>query len=100
MRDISGRVVASAPHPAGLERIPPQVVETDTLLAPGLRGSALRRAPSLPSEGARIAIVTHQRQIAWLDLWGDGAPATENSRRTLSDVARILGVMLARDATR
>ena len=100
MRDISGRVVASAPHPAGLEPIPPQVVDTDTLLAPGQSESALRRAPSLPSEGARIAVVTHQRQIAWLDLWGDGAPATEASRRTLSDIARILGVMLARETSR
>ena len=44
--------------------------------------------------------MTHQRQIAWLDLWGDGARATEASRRTLSDVARIFGAMLARDATR
>ena len=100
MRDISGRVVASAPHPAGLQPVPPHVVDTDTLLAPGLSESALRRAPSLPSEGARIAIVTHQRQIAWLDFWGDGAPATEASRRALSDVARIFGAMLARETAR
>jgi hypothetical protein len=97
LRDLSGRVVCSAPHPAGLEAIPPHVVDTDTLLARGARASALRRAPSLPSEGARIAIVTHQRQVAWLDLWGDGAPATNASRQTLSDIARILGVMLARE---
>jgi K+-sensing histidine kinase KdpD len=96
LRDPSGRVVASAPHPAGLEPIPPQVVDADTLLAPGLAESALRRAPSLPSEGARMSVMTQQRQVAWIDLWGDGAPATAASRRTLSDVARILGVMLAR----
>jgi K+-sensing histidine kinase KdpD len=98
MRDLSGRVVASAPHAAGLERIPPQVVDADTLLAPGWSQSELRRAPSLPSDGARMAIVTHQRQVAWLDLWGDGAPATASSRRALSDVARILGTMLARSS--
>jgi hypothetical protein len=92
--------VSSAPHRAGLEPIPPQVVDTDTLLAPGLTESALRRATSLPSDGARIAIVTHQRQVAWLDFWGDGAPATAASRRTLSDVARILAVMLARETGR
>ena len=83
---------------AFLERIPAQVVDTDTLLAPGLSESTLSRAPSLPSEGARMAIVTHHRQIAWLDLWGDGAPATAASRRTLSDVARILGTMRARSS--
>ena len=96
LRDPSGRVVASAPHAAGLEPIPPQVVDMDTLLAPGRAESALRRAPSLPAEGARIAIVVHQRQVAWLDLWGDRAPATAASRRTLSDVGRTLGTMLAR----
>jgi K+-sensing histidine kinase KdpD len=96
MRDPGGRVVSSAPHQAGLEPVPPQVVDADTLLAAGQPESVLRRAPSLPSEGVRIAIVTHQRQVAWLDLWGDGAPGTAASRRTLSDVARILGAMLER----
>jgi K+-sensing histidine kinase KdpD len=100
LRDAHDRVVSSAPHQAGLESIPPQVVEIDSLLDRGLTVAALRRAPSLPSAGARIAIVTHQRQVAWLDLWGDGAPATGASRQALSDVARILGVMLARDAVR
>jgi K+-sensing histidine kinase KdpD len=98
VRDPGGRVVASAPHQAGLEPIPPQVVDTDTLLSPGRAGSALRRAPSLAAEGSRIAIVTQQRQVAWLDFWGDGAPATAASRRTLSDVARIFGAMLARSS--
>jgi K+-sensing histidine kinase KdpD len=100
LRDPSGRVVASAPHQAGLEPIPARMVATDTLLTPGSSPSALRRAPSLPSEGSRIAIVSHQRQVAWLDFWGDGAPATEASRRALSDVARLFGAMLARETAR
>ena len=97
LRDLTGRVVSSAPQAAGLETIPLHVVETDTLLPRGAPASALRRAPPIPSEGARIVIVRQQRQVAWLDLWGDGAPATAASRQTLSDIARILGVMLARD---
>ncbi|PYQ45154.1 MAG: hypothetical protein DMF77_05110 [Acidobacteria bacterium] len=97
LRDPSGRVVSSAPHQAGLEPIPPHGADTDTLLPRGAPASQLRRAPSLPADGARIAIVTHQRQVAWLDLWGDGSPATAASRQTLSDIARILGVMLARE---
>jgi Domain of unknown function (DUF4118) len=95
LRDPGDRVVSSVPHAAGLEPIPPHVVDTDTLLPRGGSAASLRRPPSLPSDGARIAIVTHQRQVAWLDLWGDGAPATAASRQTLSDVARILGVMAA-----
>jgi len=97
LRDASGRVVASAPHAAGIEPVPPHVVDADTLLSPGEAESALRRAPVLPSAGARMAIVTHQRQVAWLDFWGDGAPATAAARRTLSDIARILGAMLTRE---
>jgi len=97
LRDTSGRVVASAPHAAGLEPVPPRVVDADTLLSPAEADSMLRRAPALPSAGGRMAIVTHQRQVAWLDFWGDGAPATAAARRTLSDVARILGAMLARE---
>lgn len=100
LRDLGDRVVSSAPHQAGLESIPPDVVDADTLLPRGLTESALRRAPPLPSDGTRIAIVTHQRQVAWLDLWGDGAPATVASRQALSDVGRILGVMLARERPR
>lgn len=100
LRDLGNRVVSAAPHPAALDPLPTHVVDTDTLLPRGTPASALRRGPPLPSEGARIAVVTHQRQVGWLDLWGDGAPATPASRRTLSDVGRIVGVMLARDRPR
>jgi hypothetical protein len=96
VRDLHDRVAAVAPPKYGLEPIPAEVVEADTLLPRGAR--APRRPFPLPAHGARAAIVTRNRQVGWLDLWGDGTPASAADRRTLSDVARLAGVMLARDA--
>lgn len=100
LRDLGDRTVCAAPRQAGLEPIPLQAVAADTLVPRGGSAAALRRAPPLAGEGARFALVTHQRQIGWLDFWGDGAPATVSSRQTLTAMARVLGAMLARDAAR
>ena len=97
VRDLTDRVVAAAPHRAGLERISHDVVEAETLMPRGQSRESLRAAPALPPDGARLAMVAHQRQVGWLDVWGDGSPATAASRRTLTGVARVVGVMLARD---
>ncbi len=96
VRDLHDRVIAVAPPRYGLEPIPAEVVEADTLLPRGFR--APPRPPPLPGRGARFAIVTRNRQVGWLDLWGDATPASAASRRTLSDLARLMGVILARDA--
>jgi len=48
-----------------------------------------------PSEGARLALVVGNRRLGWLDLWGNGAPASARSRRSLSDAARLLAIQLA-----
>ena len=96
VRDLHDRVVAVAPPKYGLEPIPAEVVEADTVLPRGLR--APRRPSPLPVKGARLAIVTRNRRVGWLDLWGDGTPASATARRTRSDLARLAGVMLARDA--
>jgi hypothetical protein len=96
VRDLADVVVAASPPGAGVERISHDVLEPDNLLPRGRARERPRGAPPLPAKGARLAIVTRHRQVGWLDLQGDGAPATVASRRTLTGVARILGVMLAR----
>jgi len=97
LRDTAGRVVAAAPHRGGLEAIPTALVEPDTLLPRGVERERLRASPPLPREGSRLALVARHRQEGWLDLWGDGAPATVAARRTITAVGRILGVLLARE---
>jgi hypothetical protein len=46
----------------------------------------------------RIALVSNHRRVGTLDVWKDRRGETEASRRTLSDVARVLGVLLARES--
>jgi hypothetical protein len=41
--------------------------------------------------------VVDGRQVGWLDVWGNGKPASAQARRTLSGVARLLAVILARE---
>jgi len=96
VRDLHDRVIAVAPPKYGLEPIPTEVVEADTVLPRGVH--VPRRPPPLPTHGARVSIITRNHPVGWLDLWGDGTPASAAARRTISDLARLLGVILARDA--
>jgi K+-sensing histidine kinase KdpD len=50
----------------------------------------------LPIDGGRLALVTGNRQVGWLDVWGDGSPGPE-TRRVLTDVAPLIAVRLASD---
>jgi hypothetical protein len=100
LRDLSDRVVAAAPPRAGTEAVPGQIVEPATLLPRGEQEERLRGAPPLPPDGARLALTTKHRHVAWLDLWGDGAPGTAAARAALTAVARIAAVMVDRDAPR
>ena len=63
--------------------------------AGGAPGPERSRQP-LPQEGARVALVAGGRQVGWLDVWGTGRSASPQARRTLSGVARLLAVILAR----
>lgn len=86
----SGR--APAPRPA-----PPVAVRSDTLLPEEQTASdPMQIALPLPVEGATLALEADGRPAGWLDLWGNGKPASPEARRTLSDMARILATMIAR----
>ena len=49
----------------------------------------------LPAQGGRIALGSGTTQTGWLDVWGNGASASLESRRALSDLARLLAILLA-----
>jgi K+-sensing histidine kinase KdpD len=101
VRDERDRLVASA-DPADAQRpVPDLVFEMDTLLPaarpgqePGYRGLAL------PESGGRIALVVGSRRLGWLDVWGNGTWASPESRRTLSDLARSVAILLAGESAR
>lgn len=76
--------------------VPVQMLSPQTLLPLGSSAHdvSLEDIP-FPTEGARLALVAGNRALGWLDLWGDGSPASARSRRALSDVARLLALQLA-----
>jgi len=92
VRDARGNLIAATERSYGMP-VPARDLEPHALAAPA--AADLRRDP-LPGEGARLALVFGGRQLGWLDLWGNGRPASAHARRTLSGVARLLAVILAR----
>jgi uncharacterized protein DUF4118 len=85
VRDTSDRVIASGSPPDGLRPIPRDLLDPE-------------RVTSLGPEGDRIALVAGEKQVGWLDVWGDDRPVSAASRRALPDLARLLALRLAADA--
>ncbi len=98
VRDGKGAVVATSQRARVIPQ-PLETVEEDSLLRREGTGAGYigHPGPPLPREGARLALTAGNRQVGWLDLWGSGAPADFESRRTLSDMARMMALLLARE---
>ena len=82
LRDDRDRVIATASPADGLRPIPETVLERD---AP----------PQLLEVGGRIELSSGERRLGWLDLWGNGASMSPAAGQALSDMARLLAVLLA-----
>ena len=94
LRDGRGYVLATAGD--ALDRpVPDAVIEPDTLLPAGAPPAVGRRHLALPPDGARLVLKAGEGHVGWLDVWGDGSPASLPSRHALSDVARLLATLLA-----
>jgi hypothetical protein len=93
VRDEAGRVLAAS---EGAEPRPPPagVLQGDSLLVGAEPG---RWAPNLalPAEGSRIPLGAGTRPLGWLEVWGDGRPASLESRRALADLARLVALLLS-----
>jgi len=92
VRDTPGNLLAATERAHGMP-VPARSLGLDALAAPAAPD---RSCPPLPQDGVRLALVAGGRQVGWLDVWGNGKPATAQARRTLSGVARVLAVILAR----
>lgn len=96
VRDDRGRVLASTGPADSARQVPGTLLEPDLLLAEeSSLGETRAWNLELPPEGGRIALSPPGGRPAWLDVWGSGAPVILESRRALSDLARLLGVLLA-----
>jgi hypothetical protein len=94
VRDDHDRVLAGD-REAGLRPIPRLVLEPDHLQPVGAAPERPDWDLALPREGGRIGLSAHGHTVGWLDVWGDGGPASPETRRCLSDAARLLGLRLA-----
>ncbi len=94
LRDDRDCVLAASGASAGLRAVPETVLQPDTLAPADGRQGELPPRP-LPEQGGRLALVFSGRRLGWLDVWGNGAPADAESRRALSDAARLLATLLA-----
>jgi K+-sensing histidine kinase KdpD len=92
VRDSRGNLLAATERAQGMP-VPSRSLEPDALAGPGAAEQGRR---PLPEDGARVPLVTGGRQVGWLDVWGTRKPASAQARRTLSGVARLLAVILAR----
>ncbi len=52
----------------------------------------------LPAEGGRLALVARNRQVGWMDLWGNGSLARPEAQRVLRDVAHLIAGRLESEA--
>jgi K+-sensing histidine kinase KdpD len=84
LRNPRGYVLASSDDQAALRPLPDQP----------LRPAPSRVERALPERGARIPLALGERQLGWLDVWGDGRPASAEARRTLADLAKAVALVL------
>ena len=97
IRDERGEVVVASDR-SEARAVPAQLLEPETLLPAGASDRIVARDLPLPADGGRIPLRAGRGQVGWLDVWGNGDPASAETRRALIDVGRLLGHLLARAA--
>ena len=101
VRDLRDTILVASVQGAQSTRVPIRIVSLQTLLPRGTDAEArLPRNPPIPTEGERLPLAAGNRQFGWLDLWGNGVPASARSRRTLVEVARLIAIQMARGVGR
>jgi Domain of unknown function (DUF4118) len=95
VRDSRGGVLVATPG-AAVRPSPATVLRAETLQAEGHPEEGLgRQGRPLPTEGGRLPLIVARREVGSLELWGTGAPATPEERRTLTDLARSIAARVA-----
>jgi hypothetical protein len=89
VRDTRDAVLASSGQAAEARPVPLQILRLDASAAPGSR-----RSLRLPEEGARLPLLGRNRQLGWLDLWGSDRLAGAEVHGLLSDLARLVVLLL------
>jgi len=90
VRDSRDRLVAASSG-GGASRPAPSLL-LDAL--PEREVDAATAVEALPREGARLPLLAGERQVGWLEFWGDGTPAETSHLQALKDVASVLALSL------
>src|SRR5262245_25926314 len=94
IRDTNGRLVARAYPEDGQRPVPHQVLEPESLLPSTGAGSQVPGWDlAIAREGGRLPLSAGDT-IGWLDLWGNGRAVDAESRHTLTDIARLVAILL------
>ena len=93
IRDERNSTVADTGQGKAAALVPVQILSPQTLLPCGAEAEPGNYP--LPAEGARLPLISGNRQVGSLDLWGTGKPMTEQARRLLADVAGLLAMQMA-----
>jgi K+-sensing histidine kinase KdpD len=95
VRNTKNGVIAAAGAFHAPPPVPGQILELETLRPPAEFALA---SPAggwpLALVGGRIPLVVGGRQVGWLDIWGNGKDASEETRRLLSDFVRQVALLL------
>jgi K+-sensing histidine kinase KdpD len=97
IRDDRDTLVAGVDQGRTTGLIPALILSAQTLVPRG--AEAVPGNYRLPVEGARSPLIFCNRQVGWLDLWGNREPVTAQARRLLADVAGLLALQMAAAAS-
>jgi K+-sensing histidine kinase KdpD len=78
VRDRHNHILAASDHALG-RPVPARTLPAEAVL---------------PADGARVPLVAANRQVGWLDVWGDGSRTEADSRNVLGDVGRLIAVRI------
>jgi len=90
VRDSNDRVVGASAGAEVTRPVPSRVLQVHALGEP----DPLEASEPLPRDGVRVALVAGNRQLGWLDFWGDGTPSEMAHQRALTDAAGALALAL------
>jgi K+-sensing histidine kinase KdpD len=96
IRDARNSIVAVSQMKDLGSHVPTHTLSLQTLLPPATDNSS--PAPdkfALPKQGVRVPLVLHDRQLGWLDLYGNGTTASAEARRALCDLSFVFASLLA-----
>jgi hypothetical protein len=93
IRDAGGRPLARAGS-AGDAASAPAPAENPAALAATAQRWDWREGAPLPATGVRLPLVAAARQVGWVDLWGDGRPAGNDARRSLTALVGAVAMVI------